>query len=79
MSISNDIWQSVQSGDLEPYCKLGFPMMQTFRAVFWEQYVAGGNAKWEDYLPALNELVDQGRLTVSDNGWYNLTSYKLLR
>lgn len=72
MSISNDIWQSIQSGDLEPFCEDGlFPPEKTFIMIFWDSYVNSGNAKWEDYLPALKELVDQGHLTVSPNGWFN--------
>lgn len=50
MSISDDIWQDIQFGSLEPFCRDGFfPSPQTFSRVFWEQYVAGGNAGWDDY------------------------------
>ncbi|ELZ1138865.1 hypothetical protein SP292_004814 [Escherichia coli] len=71
MSISNDIWQDIQSGALEPFCRDGlFPPEQTFIRVFWDQYVAGGNAGWEDYRPALDELVVSGHLKHSHNGWY---------
>ncbi|MBQ5151605.1 hypothetical protein FDK32_27770, partial [Citrobacter freundii] len=44
MSVSDDIWQDIQFGSLEPFCRDGcFPSPQTFSRVFWEQYVAGGN------------------------------------
>ncbi|WP_421670187.1 hypothetical protein [Rahnella sp. EDr1-12] len=71
MSISNDIWQSIQNGDLEPFCQSGFPQEQVFLFNFWDFYVLSGNAEWEDYRPALNVLVDQALLIVSANGWYN--------
>ncbi|MNC00034.1 hypothetical protein D3C75_473480 [compost metagenome] len=71
MSISNDIWQEIQSGVLEPFCRDGsFPPLQTFSRVFWEQYVNGGNANWDDYRQALDELVGRGYLKYSPNGWY---------
>ncbi|MBJ3983960.1 hypothetical protein JGD17_24445 [Salmonella enterica subsp. enterica serovar Rissen] len=71
MSLSDDIWQDIQFGSLEPFCRDGFfPSPQTFSRVFWEQYVAGGNAGWDDYRPALNELVYRGYLKQSQNGWY---------
>lgn len=71
MSISDDIWQDIQFGELEPFCRDGcFPSTQTFSRVFWEPYVAGGNAEWDDYRQALDELVDSGHLKRSPNGWY---------
>lgn len=71
MSISNDIWQEIQSGELERFCRDGsFPPEQTFVSVFWWQYVEGGNAEWDAYRPALDELVDSGHLKQSQNGWY---------
>lgn len=71
MSISNDILQDIQSGALEPFCRDGlFPPQQTFSRVFWTQYVDDGNAEWDDYRRALDELVVSGHLKHSSNGWY---------
>ena len=71
MSVSDDIWQDIQFGSLEPFCRDGcFPSPQTFSRVFWTQYVDDGNAEWEDYRPALDELVVSGHLKHSHNGWY---------
>lgn len=71
MSISSDIWQSIQAGVLEPFCEAGFPPEQTFIKVFWEGYVGDGHAEWGSYLAALDQLVKRGLLTHSSNGWYN--------
>lgn len=71
MSISDDIWQDIQFGELEPFCRDGcFPQEQTFVIEFWTQYVNDGNAEWDDYRPALDELVDSRHLKHSPNGWY---------
>ena len=71
MSISDDIWQDIQSGQLERFCRDGFfPTEQTFVIEFWNQYVNDGNANWDDYRPALDELVGSGHLKHSPNGWY---------
>lgn len=71
MSISNDIWQEIQSGELERFCRDGcFPTEHTFVIVFWNQYVNEGNANWDDYRPALDELVDRNHLKQSQNEWY---------
>ena len=71
MSVSDDIWQDIRFGKLQPFCRYGdFPPESTFVSVFWWQYVAGGNAGWDDYRPALNELVNRCHLKQSQNGWY---------
>ena len=50
MSVSDDIWQDIRFGKLQPFCRYGdFPPESTFVSVFWWQYVAGGNAGWDDY------------------------------
>lgn len=75
MSVANHILASMQCGTLSRSCYTTFPHREDFLIIFWNVYWPGYKsvspyANYNDYIPALDILVEQGYLTASD-GWYS--------